>query len=341
MAGKLSEFNIKNSKVNNRSLGVDLARTFAIIGVVLVHTTGLWFGRFGVQLFFIISGYLLADFEIRQTKRIFLTHRFFRLFPLSIAFILLFYVNDFDKLDLAFNLTLISNLWWSVSKFPGGWSISSEWIFSIILVVVGSLSKKKVYFLIFISAFSSFALGAFIFLTGGANLSIGVEQYEFRTWLNTTNPMINIGFFAIGIGMKKNYIKINGINKYILLTIFFLMVIEDKIIGNLMIGWMFALAALLTLCLNFKSQSSKLNLVINFIGKRTYGIFFVHFLLLDNSYILHFYRWLEIHQASLVYKILNFVIVFGLSTLGGVLTYIFIEKPFLVFSKRIEMALKK
>jgi peptidoglycan/LPS O-acetylase OafA/YrhL len=91
--------------------------------------------------------------------------------------------------------------------------------------------------------------------------------------------MINIGFFAIGIGMKKNYIKINGINKYILLTIFFLMVIEDKIIGNLMIGWMFALAALLTLCLNFKSQSSKLNLVINFIGKRTYGIFFVHFLL--------------------------------------------------------------
>ena len=107
-------------------------------------------------------------------------------------------------------------------------------------------------------------------------------------------------------------------NKYILLTIFFLMVIEDKIIGNLMIGWMFALAALLTLCLNFKSQSSKLNLVINFIGKRTYGIFFVHFLLLDNSYILHFYRWLEIPQASLVYKILNFVIVFGLSTLGGV-----------------------
>jgi len=278
---------------------------------------------------------------MRQTKKIFLTHRFFRLFPLSIAFILLFYVNNFNKLDLAFNLTLISNLWWSVSKFPGGWSISSEWIFSIILVVVGSLSKKKVYFLIFISALTSFVLGAFIFLNGGTDLSFGVEQYEFRTWLNTTNPMINIGFFAIGIGIKKNYIKINEINKYLLLTIFFLMVIEDKILGNLMVGWMFALAALLALCLNFKSQSSKFNLVISFIGKRTYGIFFVHFLLLDNSYISNFYRWLEIPQASLVFKILNFVIVFGLSILGGGLTYILIEKPFLVFSKRIEIALKK
>jgi peptidoglycan/LPS O-acetylase OafA/YrhL len=50
-------------KAISRNLGVDLARTFAIVGVLLIHTTGLWFGRFGVQLFFMISGYLLADFE--------------------------------------------------------------------------------------------------------------------------------------------------------------------------------------------------------------------------------------------------------------------------------------
>jgi len=326
--------------VNSRNLGVDLARTFAILGVVLVHTTGLWFGRFGVQLFFIISGYLLADFEIRQSKKTFLIHRFFRLFPLSVIFITIFYIDNFNKLDLLFNLTLILNLWWSIPKFPGGWSISSEWIFSLMLVLISSFSKKKTYFLILFSALASLALGTIVFLMGGADIFAGVEQYNFKTWLNTTNPLINFGFFALGIAIKKNYINFNKLNKYFLFAIFLLMIIEDKIIGNFLAGWMFALTALFTLCLNFKLESHRINIIISFIGKRTYGIFFTHFLLLNNSYILGFYQWLEISQVGLLYKIINFIVVFVLSILGGSLTYIFIEKPFLVFSKRIEIPSK-
>ena len=338
---KLSVANLKYSKENNRNLGVDLARTFAILGVVLIHTTGLWFGRFGVQLFFMISGFLLANFEIRQTKKDFLIHRFFRLFPLSIAFLFIFYFNDFDKIDLIFNLTLFSNLWWSIPKYPGGWSISSEWIFSLILVGVGGFSRRKTYFLIIVSALSSLALGAYVFLLGGAEISAGVEQYEFRTWLNTTNPIVNFGFFAIGIAIKKNYINLYKVNKYVLLAICILMAIEDKIIGNFLFGWMLALAAFFTMCLKFNSDKYKSDLIIHFIGKRTYGIFFTHFLLLDKPYTLQFYNWLELPAGTFVYKSFNFIVVFGLSLIGGSLTYVFIEKPFLILSKNMEIALKK
>jgi peptidoglycan/LPS O-acetylase OafA/YrhL len=341
LAVQLSVANLKYFKEKNRNLGVDLARTFAILGVVLVHTTGLWFGRFGVQLFFMISGFLLANFEIRQTKKIFLIHRFFRLFPLSIAFLFIFYFSDFDKMDLVFNLTLFSNLWWSIPKYPGGWSISSEWIFSLILVGVGGFSRSKAYFLILSSALSSLALGAYVFLLGGAEISAGVEQYEFRTWLNTTNPLVNFGFFAIGIAIKKDYINLNKVNKYVLLIICILMAVEDKIIGHFLFGWMLALAALFTMCLKFNSDKYKSDLIIHFIGKRTYGIFFTHFLLLDSSYTMQFYNWLQLPAGTFFYKIFNFVVVFSLSLIGGSLTYIFIEKPFLILSKNIEIALKK
>ena len=329
-------------KVKSRNLGVDLARTFAIVGVLLIHTTGLWFGRFGVQLFFMISGYLLADFEIRQTRSMFLIHRFFRLFPLSIIFIVTFYLNTSNQLDLTFNLLLISTLWWGITPlFPGLWSISSEWVFSLMLVLVGNFSKKKTYILIFVSALGSLVFELVVIYMGGADISAGAEQYEFRSWLNTTNPIVTFGFFAIGIGIKKNYINFNRVNKYLAILLFLLIIIEDKMIGNFVAGWMLALSLFFTLCLNFESRMKHFNFAIGYIGKRTYGIFFVHFLLLDNIYLSQVYNWLQISPDSFFYKILNFLVVFSLSILGGTLTYIIIEKPFLVFSKRAEMYFKK
>lgn len=125
-----------------RDGNLDLARTVAIFGVILVHTTGIGFGRFGVQLFFLLSGYLLANFQRSESVTSFLLRRTARLFPLYLFVLTVFHQqNDYSKSLL--NWFLIGNFTWTTPQIPGGWSISSEWIFSLALALMGLQSRKN------------------------------------------------------------------------------------------------------------------------------------------------------------------------------------------------------
>ena len=88
----------------------DIARFFAIFGVIVVHVgqnslpslffVGLYdFGRFGVQLFFIISGatvYLTYNKRINISNNllIFYIKRFFRIIPLFIIMAIIYFLLD-------------------------------------------------------------------------------------------------------------------------------------------------------------------------------------------------------------------------------------------------------
>lgn len=334
-------FKLHDSSIDNspRNSGVDLARTVAIIGVVLVHSTGLWFGRFGVQLFFVVSGYLLADYQQKRRPSLFLMHRFFRLFPLSIIFITLFYTDDLSLSDLLLNLGLINNLWWQIPQYPGGWSISSEWLFSLLLVLLGKIYRKKIYYLIALAAILSIVLGAFVYLQGGVDYYLNTpEQNLLRVWLNTFNPLINSGFFLLGIGIKRKFIYLNrGHVQYFYIAIICIMITLDKLIGHLLIGWMIAIPIVFMYCLKFQSNNSWFGNLISFIGNRTYGIFFVHFLLLDKTaFIPLFLSNIGATDSALLVKILSFLFIFIVSIIGGAITYTTIEKPFLKISRSLE-----
>lgn len=70
---------------------LDVLRALAVMGVMAHHTQSLggfdlpFFGEaggwFGVQLFFLISGYLITDSASRYPLRTYALHRFFRIFP--------------------------------------------------------------------------------------------------------------------------------------------------------------------------------------------------------------------------------------------------------------------
>lgn len=77
-----------------RRLDIDLLRVSAIILVVLAHTANLLMGVIGVQIFFLVSGYLLADFNSQFTGPSFVLYRFARLFPLSLLMSLIFFRID-------------------------------------------------------------------------------------------------------------------------------------------------------------------------------------------------------------------------------------------------------
>lgn len=320
----------------DRDFGVDLSRTLAITSVILVHSTGLGFGRFGVQLFFIISGYLLGDFYLRQNWFQFISHRAFRLFPLSIFFIILFYRSNFTSLpELIINILLIQNFLYFTYSFPGGWSISNEWIFSLFLIVLIPKYKKYLLSIFIFICLTQIITGLYAFALGGANFSDGINDYRFKTWMNTLNPFINFGFFLSGILIMLHKNRLIGINKKLLFLLPVLMIWEDHKIGHLMIGWQFALPAVFILCLESRTENRSLTRVIHFLGKRTYGIFFVHFLVWDYiqkniANVDNFFT-----NVPVITKLISFLLIFGFSVVGGTLTYKFIEKPFLKLSKQL------
>jgi peptidoglycan/LPS O-acetylase OafA/YrhL len=126
----------------NRSVGLDLARTIAIMAVVWVHTTNIQSGAYGPQLFFIISGYLLADFRTHYTPFEFLLNRFLRLFPLAMAMTTIFYFRFGSSLEFLTSFLLLNGFFASIISFPGGWSISNEWIYSWFNLIVVRLKLR-------------------------------------------------------------------------------------------------------------------------------------------------------------------------------------------------------
>jgi peptidoglycan/LPS O-acetylase OafA/YrhL len=304
--------------------------------VILAHTMSIGIGRFGVQLFFVISGFLLGKYYENQSKKQFMLHRFFRLFPLAIIIILLFYMNQMSSInELLLNLSLLQNLWWGNYQFAGGWSISSEWIYSIILISFFP-SKKRLYILLTMICILNFFAGFYIFSIGGVSEVDSPDQYAFKTWVNTTNPFINYGFFVSGILIRHVENMIKNIKNWILMTFILLMTVQDLIIGHFMLGWQFAIPALFILCLKI---SNKMNVLIlkfcQFVGKRTYGMFFVHFIIWNNLDYFFSDQQVDFLTGSILGKIAQFLLVYSFSLLGGSITYAFIEKPFLKFSKKI------
>lgn len=96
------------------------------------------FGRWGVWLFFVISGYVILPSVLRYAPREFALRRFLRLYPLFFAFTLLFIAvnaatNLFpdlrDPLTIGAALLLVNLLTHTEQLTPNAWSLSYEVLF--------------------------------------------------------------------------------------------------------------------------------------------------------------------------------------------------------------------
>jgi len=322
------------SMLTQRNSGVDLARTLAIFGVVLVHTTGIGFGRFGVQLFFLISGYLLADFQKYESASSFLFRRAARLFPLYVLVLFYFSFTKSISIDF-FNLLLFANIYWNFPQVPGGWSISSEWLFSLFLVVLGWQTRLKIWFWIVLSIVAQVISGLYVYSLGGADSVENSSSYVFLTWLNTTNPLINISFFMIGIAVKREFVPLLT-SKLQLIALSLICVCVDLAIGHAMVIWNLGIYSIFLLCLTSEIGDYSKR-IVSFIGKRTYGIFFSHFILLEpvsNLVSNHF------ETISFVRNFCFFILVFAISVFCGWITWGIVESPCLKVSKILHAKLR-
>lgn len=119
--------------IASRNLKVDYLRAFAIIAIIVCHTNYLWcylnpaqraflftIGKFGVPLFFFISGYL----NIRESciTLFFLKKRFKRVLPPFVIWLLLYNFYDLEENNTSFlfaGLTASSAHLWFVFALSG------------------------------------------------------------------------------------------------------------------------------------------------------------------------------------------------------------------------------
>lgn len=193
----------------NRYNFIDAVRGWAIIGVLLIHASAFgnndnqpdWLGivlangRYGVQLFFIVSAFTIflsmqrrKESDTRPLTGFFI-RRFFRIAPLYylgvVAYLLIdgtgprYWLGDQKYISLA---NVLSNLlfahglspYWINSVVPGGWSITVEATFYLICPILFITVRNingAIYFMIASVFFSEFmAKGLATPLIGNAEL---------------------------------------------------------------------------------------------------------------------------------------------------------------------------
>jgi len=198
--------------MRDRLTRIDGLRGLAIIGVIAVHATGFGAGQFGVQLFFLISGFILtyvASKDIFYPTSFFIK-RFFRLAPLYYITLIICYLIGFNNQleeSVPIKALDISNLVWHISFLHGlhpdylrsiigiYWSLTPEVVFYLFFPLLFLLSGKSlVKCLVAALLLAPFAapLGRLIF---GNTAAVGL-------WI-PKSPIVNMYLFIFGMLVYK------------------------------------------------------------------------------------------------------------------------------------------
>lgn len=167
------------SLIKNRNFGLDIIRFFAIWLVLFQHggfpiipnLHGLKIGGFGVEIFFVLSGYLIGGILIKVLERQnsfkeiwhFWVRRWFRILPVYYLMLAIRYIffDDSIGLNIFYYLFFLQNNFYGISFYGVTWSlVIEEWFYlftPIFMMVVFKLFKttqSRIYsfiaFLLFI-----------------------------------------------------------------------------------------------------------------------------------------------------------------------------------------------
>ena len=312
-----------------RRLDIDFLRMIAIVLVVVCHTFDVAFAAVGVQIFFLLSGFLLANFsENFSSKMNFLVHRFFRLFPLAILMCLIFFFRFTNVKWFVLNILLLQTLFPSFESFPGGWSISYEWLFS--LIIATGLFNNKYFFIIF--KYLTFFCLLMIVAQEAKIIQLSLEGINFSTF---TMFLANLIFFIAGIVIKNKKpkkIKNSFLFVIILISIFLGINFPDIVY----LCWFFLVISLASIVINnaklvkFLEKCRFASIVSNF-GKFTYGIFCSHFIIMISLTNVTF-KGLQLKEflrveLGITGLVIHFLIVLFVAYTCGALSYHYLEKP--------------
>ena len=196
------------ARARARDQGLDLLRAMAILGVLVMHfslhtaaSLGLasppvasMLGYFGVELFFILSGFLIGRIliEVADSRpgfndwRIFMVRRWMRTLPLYFLWLAVLFLVAPPAADSVHMATLYAsftqNLAWPTPQgwFPVSWSLTTEeWFYLLFSALLLGLSAFRVRGAIPIACALFIALplaGRFLLIAPDAPFDTGMRQ---------------------------------------------------------------------------------------------------------------------------------------------------------------------
>ena len=225
--------------VTDRVFGLDLLRAAAILMVICAHAFAVLYphfgpalgllghgGFYGVELFFVLSGFLIGQILIRQgagldrveNVAVFYVRRWFRTLPLFFLFLLVNVWLEFqfrghrvglgETLSHGFFLRNLASF--QMSFFPESWSLAiEEWFYLLFPAAIWlGLKMSKRFDAVFLSA----AFAFFAFSTATRMLAASDPG---ATWSEAQRMVVIYRFDALMLGMFAGWLSIRFPQRWI------------------------------------------------------------------------------------------------------------------------------
>lgn len=328
-------------------------RAYSAIAVFLIHSGGgglgqmsnffsnlIGFGKFGVISFFVISSFTIfmsidSDSEFSYKK--YLIRRFLRIAPLFyiITLVCYFFIggipyylelfkieNSIQGVILHLSFLNLFNVRYLNYLVGVEWTIPIEFFYYIIIPPIFFYLKKNPFRIIHLLAFgfiiSLLSMDIFSFLynpidKGISNL-FSIEKYAF-TYM--------CGFGTYFFYKKYMHLQFNSFHLFELLLILFVLIYLNIPYQEYYISIWVALLIIVASSQNSLTKILFENRIIQFLGKISYSIYLLHFIILNNL-------------PKSFSQIEKFGFGFGFTILLSSVTYYLIEKPFIKYGKKIK-----
>lgn len=292
-------------------------------------------GKYGVQLFFIISALTMfysLNIGDSNTKNFYI-RRFFRIAPLyflAVCFYARIYKSNSEGIFL--NLTFLHGFSPSYinSIVPGGWSIGIEMIFYLFIPILFKFIntfKKALYFL-FITLIISFI---FLYCYKKLFVSTSANESFIYFWLPNQLPVFAVGFVLYFLIFKKENCSVKealfpliSIN---LLVAFSLVTKLSIFRDHILFAFSFGIFIYILAHLPFKLIVNKTTL---FLGKISYSLYLSQYAVIEFLKKTGFYSFIpdEKFLSGIFNVCINLFFLFSGTIILSYILYHFIEIPF-------------
>lgn len=355
---------------------LDGLRCFAIILVMLHHWViagsrfdkfpfGLTLGMMGVNLFFVLSGFLITNILIKGrnnneknnlknswTLRQFYVRRFLRIFPAYYLMLFIVWISNFSGVrdNIIWLLTYTANIRFTITQqFHGSishlWSLAVEeqfyllWPF-LILFLPKRLLKNVLFIVIvlavlerYIFSFLSFPAITIDIFTVSCFDSLGLGA--FLAYLFN----FNLNFLARLLNKRYFFFLVFILFAFLLLYTSFIRKI--KAIDAVFLRALYSILCFYIVGKALKGYKGLLRVVLEhpwiiFIGTISYGLYLYHLFAPEIVMRLLKYPWINsLAGSALVSAVPRFIILFVVTFSIAICSWFLVEKPILGLKKRV------
>lgn len=353
----------------DRSRTIDGLRGIAAIGVIVQHclectplnapdatlqapiayafSNGFNFGRFGVIVFFLISGFLIPSSIANQPRPLasFVVGRFFRLYPLywlsmALALVAMFALGW--KLpgvpQVIANMTMFQTLFGVENILDPYWTLLIEhffYIFCAVIFLVGALNNPLQMRQIM------FAAAALLILLAGALMLAPQMKYaKYLSYVMYTGSFL----FTMVVGHNVRLMQTREAFHFpwdvlaLFFVVFFaiaaareVMGVYDSLLSPVSV-FLSSTGALVLFLFALRSRAFN-SMLFEFFGKISYGLYLFHGIAIWISYEM------VGRPADLAHSLLLLGLVLGATIVTAALAFNFVEEPFIAFGKSIRRGL--